>query len=176
MTKWTYRFALLALATAPFAVSHGHADETRIGTVDMQKALETVDAGKKAKSQLDKEFAAKKKEIQAEESTLRKMTEEFKKQSLVMNDDARKKREAEIQARIMKFQESTGRSEMEIQQKQRELTGPILNKLRSIINEVAKSKGYTVILEKNENMVLFSPDKDDLTAEVVATFNKKNSG
>jgi outer membrane protein len=148
------------------------ADEVKIGTVDMQKALQTVDSGKKAKAQLEKEFNAKKKEVQTEEASIRKMGEELEKQSLVMNEEAKNKKRGELQQRIMKLQESTARSQAELQQKERELTKPIIDKLREIIAELAKSKGYAVVLEKNENTVLFSQDKDDLTQQVVDKFNK----
>ncbi|OFZ22451.1 MAG: hypothetical protein A2X94_01265 [Bdellovibrionales bacterium GWB1_55_8] len=154
-------------------VSSVQAAEVKIGLVDMQQALQNVELGKKAKAQLEKEFNAKKKKLQDEESSIKKMGEEFKKQSLVMNDEARAKKQGELQERIMKFQELTARSQSEIQQKEQELTRPIINRLRQIISELAKDKDYTVILEKNENTVLFSKEKDDLTDEIVSRFNKK---
>ncbi|OFZ76249.1 MAG: hypothetical protein A3K03_02205 [Bdellovibrionales bacterium RIFOXYD1_FULL_44_7] len=148
--------------------------EEKIATVDMQKALQTVEAGKKARSLLEKEFNAKKKELQKEENSLKKMGEDFKKQSLVLSDEARIKKQNEIQERIMKFQEMTAKSQADIQQKEQELTMPIINKLRSVIGEIAKQKGYTVVFEKNENTVLYSLDKDDLTGEVIAAYNKQS--
>lgn len=138
----------------------------------MQRALQTVDSGKKAKAQLEKEFNAKKKDLQAEETAIKKMGEEFKKQSLVLSDEARMKKQGEIQERIMKFQETTARSQAEIQQKEGELTEPIIHKIRKIIGELAKKKGYSVILEKNENTVLFSLEKDELTEEVISLYDK----
>src|SRR4051812_47213280 len=100
MSKWTLGFTVLALSLASVAMA---SEEMKIGTVDLQKALQSVDAGKKAKAQLEKDFNTKKKELQNEEASLRKMTEEFKKQSLVMNDEARNKKQGEIQERIMKY-------------------------------------------------------------------------
>lgn len=171
LTKLVALSALLALS--PFVRSFAGDAPTRIGLVDMQKALQTVDAGKKAKAQLEKEFNQKKKELQTEEASLKKIGEEFRKQSLVLSDEARAKKQSEIQEKIMRFQETTQKAQVEIQQKEQELTQPILVKLRAMISEIAKKKGYNVILEKNENTVLFSEDKDDLTAEVVSSFNKK---
>jgi outer membrane protein len=165
--------ALIALSLV-FAAGV-RADEVKIGVVDMQKALQTVDAGKKAKAQLEKEFNAKKVEIQKEEDSIKKMGDEFKKQSLVMSEDARAKKQAEIQDRIMKLQEKTQASQMEIQKKEHDLTQPILGKLRSIIGDMAKQKGYSFVLEKNENTVLYSMDKDDMTDAVVAQYNKNPS-
>jgi len=173
MSKSLYQLCLglLLLGSAP-----AFAEEIRVGVVDMQKAIQSVEAGKKAKSQLEKEFNARKKDLQAEESSLKKMGEEFRKQSLALTDDARRKKQAELQERILKFQELTQRSQQEIQQKEQELTQPIVVKLRTVISDLAKQKGYTVVLEKNDNMVLYSLEKDDLTNEVVTIFNKGGKG
>ena len=166
-------FGIIAL-TGIFACGLATAaDDMRIGTVDMQVALQTVDAGKKAKAQLEKELTAKKKELQAEEDSIKKAGEEFKKQSLVLSDEARAKKQSELQERIMKFQEETGRSQMELQKKEHDLTQPIINQLRTIISDIAKKKGYTIVLEKNENTVLFSQDKDDMTTDVIGAYNKQ---
>jgi len=151
-------------------------EDFKLAVVDMQKALQTVEAGKKAKAQLEKEFNSKKKDLQAEEATLKKMIEEFKKQQLVMSDDARMKKQQEIQERGMKFQEMTQRSQAEIAQKEAELTQPLIKKLREIISETAKKKNFTVILERNENTVLYFQEKDDITDEVISQFNQKNKG
>jgi outer membrane protein len=164
---------LLAFLVAAGSTANAAAEDMKIGTVDMQKALQSVEAGKKAKSQLEKEFTSKKKELQDEESSIKKMGEEFKKQSLVMSDEARAKKQSELQERIMKLQENSGRSQMELAKKERDLTQPIILKLKTIVTDMAKTKGYTMVLEKNENTVLFSQDKDDLTNDVISTFNKQ---
>jgi len=147
--------------------------DVKIGTVDMQKALQTVDAGKKARSELEKEFNKKKAELQKEEASIKKMHDEFQKQRSVLSDQASAKKQAEIQQRIMKFQEETGKSQMEIQSKEQQLTEPIVVKLKEILEGLAKSKGYTVVLEKSGNTVLYSPDTDDLTGELISAYNKK---
>lgn len=163
-----------ALISAPmFGIQPVHAATEKIGTVDMQHALQTVEAGKKAKATLEKEFNKKKGQLQKEEAAIRKMGEELRKQAMVMNDEARAKKQAELQERIMKFQEMTARSQAEIQDRERQLTEPIINKLRGIIKNLATSKGYTMVLEKNENTVLFSQDQSDLTKDVIATYNKQ---
>ncbi len=170
----SFSASLLAVFFVVAGARTALAEDLKIGVVDMQKALQNVESGKKAKAQLEKEFNTRKKELQTEEASLKKMGEEFRKQSMVLSDEARAKKQQELQERIMKFQELTGRSQQEIQEKEQALTSPIINKLRETISELAKQKGYSVILEKNENTVLFSLDKDDLTTEVVTIFNKKS--
>lgn len=165
---------LLLLTVLSFGLSAYAETEVRIGTVDMQKALRTVKAGMSARSKLEAEFNKKKGELQKEEQAIKKMHDDFQKQSLVMSADARGKKQAEIQKRVMELQEKTMRSQQEIQGKEASLTKPIIDGLRDIISDLAQKKKYTVVLEKNENTVLYSMSKDDLTDEVISAFNKKN--
>lgn len=164
----------LTVAMSAIGFNSMAAAEIKIAVVDLQKALQTVDSGKKAKSTLEKEFNEKKKALQAEEESIKKMTEDFKKQSLVLSDEAKARKQGEIQERLMKYRELFGKSQFDIQNRERQLTEPIINKLKGIVEEVGKGQGYTIILEKNENNVLFSQPKDDLTEEVIKAFNKKN--
>ncbi len=150
------------------------ADEAgKIAVVDMQKAIEASDAGKKAKAKLEGEAKTVKKELETEEAALRKLDEEFKKQSLVMNDEAKAKKQGELQQRFMKFQETHAKKQMEFKTREKELVDPIVEKLRGVISEIAKSKNYALVLEKNETGVLYLLDKDDLTNDVVAAYNKQ---
>lgn len=156
------------------ALNTAAAADIKIAVVDMQKALQSVDSGKKAKTTLEKEFNDKKKQLQAEEEAIKKMSEDFKKQSLVLSDEAKNRKQNEIQERLVKYRELFGKSQFDIQNRERQLTEPIINKLRGVIEDLGSKQGYTIILEKNENNVLFSHPKDDLTEEVIKTFNKKN--
>ncbi len=171
--------ALMAIVS-PFAVAADAPTAavvgSKIATVDMQKALQTVEAGKKAKSQLEKEFNTKKKMLDDEQTAIKKLTEEFKKQTMVLNDESKAKKQQEIQERMMKFQDQMMRSQTEIQQKEGELTAPIVKSLKTMVKEMAAKKGYSLVLDKNEQTVIFSEEKDDLTEELVKSYNGKNKG
>jgi outer membrane protein len=160
---------LVAGASASSFASEG---SHRVAVVDMGKTMQSIEAGKKARSQLEKEFNAKSLEFQKEEAAIKKMNEDFQKQSLVMNDEARMKKQSELQSRYMKYQQATQQSQEELQKKERSLIQPILVKLREVVAEIAKKKNYDVVLQKDENMVLYFEEKDDLTTEVIASFDK----
>jgi outer membrane protein len=165
---------VLGMGSAFLSGAHA-AEDFKIAVVDMQRALQNVEAGKKAKAQLEKEVEAKKKQFDTEKAAITKMGEEFKKQSLVMSDEARAKKQGELQERVAKLQQKGMETEQELRMKEQQLTQPIITKLRSLVSEQAKKKGYSMVLEKNENTVLYSQDKDDLTQEVINFYNK-NSG
>jgi outer membrane protein len=171
------RFRLVFLAVlGVLALQTARAEEVKIGVVDLQQALQSVEAGKKAKAQLEKEFNEKKRQLQTEEEAIKKLGEEFKKQSMVLSDDAKARKQTEIQERMLRFRELFGKSQMEIQNRERELTEPILKKLRAVIEDIAKKKSFRIILEKNENSVLYSLTSDDMTEEVIKAFNSAKNG
>jgi outer membrane protein len=177
--KSSVRLSVMSLAAAvgmnAALVSPAHAaDDFKIAVVDMQKALQSVDAGKKAKAQLEKEVEAKKKEFDSEKAAITKMGEEFKKQSLAMSDEARAKKQNDLQERIAKLQQKGMETEQSLRMKEQQLTQPIINKLRGVVTEQAKKKGYSMVLEKNENTVIFSQDKDDMTQDVINAYNKSS--
>lgn len=165
----------LGLAAAS-AFAEEAATTTKIATVDMQKALQTVDAGKKAKSQLEKEFNTKKKMLDDEQNAIVKLEGEFKKQTMVLNDEAKEKKFQELQERKMKFQQQLMRSQTEIQQKEGELTAPIVKSLKEMVKAIAAKKNYQMVLDRNEQTVIFSQEKDDLTDDLVKAYNAKSKG
>jgi outer membrane protein len=144
----------------------------KIGYVDMQKAIQSTETGKKAKKDLEKEFNDKKKELGDKEKDLKKLSEDLEKKSMVLSDEVKQKKQMEFQEEMLKYRELVGKSQQAIQERERSLTQPILEKLRSIISDIGQKEGYTVILEKAENSVLWAPKTIDLTDRVVTTYDK----
>ncbi len=156
-----------------FTVGAHAAEDVKIGFVDMQKAIQEVQSGKKAKKELEDEFNKKKKELEKREADIKKMGEDFEKRSMAMNEDARMKKQGEIQGEMRKYQEMASKAQMEIQKRERDLTQPIVTKLRGILEEIAKKENFTVILERSENAVMYAKKEIDLTERIVKEHDKK---
>lgn len=149
-----------------------HAAEMKIGYVDMQKAIQSTAAGKKAKAELEGEFNKKKKELEKKEADLKKMGEDLERKKSVLSEEVLNKKQAEFQEEMLKYRDVVGKSQIEIQKKERDLTAPILEKMKKVIEKVAKEKGYSMILE-NSQMVLFATADADLTDAVIKTYEKE---
>lgn len=158
--------------TAVFMTASLAQAQAKVGFVDMQKAIQTTAAGKKAKAELEGEFNKKKKDLEKKESDLKKMGEDLEKKKAVLSEEALGKKQAEFQEEMMKYRDVVGKSQVEIQKKERELTAPILEKMRKVIGKIAKDKGYTLVLE-NSQMVLYSTADADLTEDVIKAFDKE---
>ncbi len=170
MTRNNTLLGLLVLAFTSLAVN---AQDLKIGYVDMQKAIQNTAAGKKAKKELEDEFNKKKKELEKREADIKKMGEDFEKRSMAMNEDARSKRQQEIQIEMRKYQEVAAKSQMEIQKRERDLTQPIVDKLKKIIDQIAEKEGFTMILERSEQSVMWAKKDLDLTDRVIKEHDRK---
>jgi outer membrane protein len=159
----------LTLISTPFAQA-----EVKIGYIDMQKAIQETGLGKKAKKDLEEEYNKKKKDLEKKEADLKKMNEDLEKKALVLSDEVRGKKQQELQAEMLKYRDQVGKSQMEIQKKERDLTVPIVEGLHKIVKQIAENEGFTVVLEKSEQSVMWAKKDIDLTDRVIKEFEKES--
>ena len=55
----------------------------------------------------------------------------------------------------------------ELKAQEEGLTKDVIKKIQTIIEGVAKRKGYDLVLDNNERVVLYSPDSMNITSEVL---------
>jgi outer membrane protein len=168
-----YKMVLMVFAFSLSPLGARAAEAMKFGVVDMQKAIQETSTGKKAKKELEDEFNKKKKDLEKREADIKKMGEDFEKRSMAMNEEARMKKQAELQGEMRKYQELAGKSQLEIQKRERDLTQPIVTKLRTILDDIAKKEEYTMIFEKSEQSVLWAKRDADLTERLIREYEKK---
>lgn len=145
----------------------------KFGYVDIQKAIQATEAGKKAKKELEAEFNKKKKVLEGKEKDLNEMRTDLEKKAMVLSEEVRDKRRAELQEEFMKYQKLASESQQSIQNRERELTGPIVEKMLKVVAKVAEKEGYSMIFVKNEQTLLWARKDLELTDRLVAEFEKE---
>lgn len=143
---------------------------SKIGYVDMNKALRSTQAGKAADEQLQKEYQQKQKELGDKKNDLETMMENLKKQSMVISSEVRSQKEKALYEEQLKFQKLVAESNLAIQKRERELTEPILEQLQEVIGEIAKKGNHEVILPKAA--ILWAKPQFDLTDQVIQRFDE----
>ncbi len=147
--------------------------ESKVGYVDMQKAVQATTSGKKAKTDLETEFNKRKKELDKKKADIEKMGQDLEKKKAVLSEEVLGKKQMELQEEMMKFQKVVGENQLEIQKKEKELTLPILEKMKKVIEKVAQDKQFTIVLERTEQNVLFAQKDADLTDDVIKAFESQ---
>ena len=148
------------------------AADTKIGFVDLVRALNESDSGKKAKADLEYMIKSKQVTIDEKGKSIEKAKGDFEKQVSVLSAEAKKTKEEELERLIREYQRLVQDSQNDVKKKEGELTGDILKELRVIIQKIGQDEGYTLILESAEGQILFAKKEIDLTESVIKKINE----
>lgn len=143
----------------------------KIACVDIQRAINECSAGKEAKRALTKEAEKVQNLIFEKQRELQDMKESLDKQSLMLSPEARASREKELQARLRDYQRWGEDLQNEMNQKKMELEKTVFIGLQKVIQKLGADEGYTLILEKNETIVLFASKPTDITDLVIKAYD-----
>lgn len=148
--------------------------EQKIAYVDLQRALEETEEGKRAKAKLKKDFDTKQSELDARQNELKKMKEDIDKQRNILKPDAIALKEQDLQQKLVKLQETYMRLQKDLQEKEAQATQGIFKRMQGVIAQIAQAEGVTYVLEKNSG-ILYAPPALDLTNELIRKFNASGS-
>ncbi|MDA8432521.1 MAG: OmpH family outer membrane protein [Nitrospiraceae bacterium] len=154
---------------------HAYAENVKIGVVDLMKALNESDSGKKAKGELETLIRAKQTVLDQKGKEIEKVKSELEKQSSILSAEAKKSREDDLEKMLREYQRLVQDSQNEVKKKEGELTGDILKEIRVIVEKMGDEGGYTVILENVEGVVLFSKKEINLTSVVIKKYNESKA-
>jgi outer membrane protein len=161
---------ILFLIESGLSVSTAFA-ELKVGCVDMQRAMNECQAGVEAKKVISKEMEKLQKLFAERQKELQTMKEALEKQAPMMKLEARTAKEKDFQAKVRDYQRWLEDNQKEIQQKGMEMERTILQGIQKVVKKIGEEEGYTFVLEKNENIVLFSSKAIDLTDRVIKAYD-----
>ncbi len=166
--------SIVMLAALLLAAPAVRADEFKLGTVDLQRALNECDAGKKAKEDFKGQVDKLQADLAKQKGEIEKIKDEVEKKGMVLKDEERKNVERDYQKRLRDFQRTYKDSQAELQQRDNELTGEILRELQEVIAEWGAKQNFTLVLEaSNTGAVLYNSRAVDITDQVIQEYNAR---
>ncbi len=165
------RAVLAATLLAILCVPSLAAADVKIGYVDLQRALNESAAGKKAKDDFRGQVERLENQLKGKKEELDKLKSDLETKGTVMADAQRKKLETEFEQKRLDLKRRFEDSQQELQKKDQELTGKIIQDLQGIIKEVGDRDGYTLILELGSSPVLYYKKSSDITDDVLSVYN-----
>lgn len=167
------RFVGIAVGLLLWAGVAQAQDALRIAVVDIDQAVNATEQGKQARDELAKKRKAAEGQLKPLMDKGRALAEEIQSKRFVLSEEALYQKQldlAEIQndARA-RMAELEGQYKVDSER----LVGPLRQKLIEIINDIGKSEGFTVILERNTPGLLYAKEALDITDLVIQRFNKK---
>jgi len=172
MKKGGIFFLSWGVLVAFFSPAFG-AEPVKIAYVDMQKALNVCEAGKEAKKQITLEVEKMQKTFAAKQREVEKLKEDLEKRGSVLNENVRREKERDYQAKLRDLQRLQRDYEEDLRRKDRELTEHILKNLEAIVKKLGEEGKYTLILERNQPAIVYISNALDLTDEVIKISDQK---
>jgi outer membrane protein len=169
------RIILLLLGLLAFSIPSLKAQELKIGYLDPQAVLTRMPEMAAVEQKL-KNFAEKKqKELIDKQTILQQQLELYQQKQAVISEDARKKEEAKLQQMNQEIMDLQNQSQVQLQQRQAELMGPLLEQIQNAINSVSKEMGLTYVFNavtsQGDFVILYASDemqsKYDITEKVM---------
>ena len=164
------RSTLIGLVLVAGLARPALAEETKLGFVDLRRALHETEDGRKARTSLEKVFSQKQKELDEQQEDVKKAIEDLNKKRTLLPADTVRQKEAELQERVAKVQETYMRHQKDLATKEEEATRPIVERLNRIIGKIAEKENFTMIFDRNQGVVFAKPHLD-LTNEVIRRYN-----
>jgi len=144
--------------------------QIKVAYVNSDRILSEYDEAKEAQSKLDIEAKKLEDQYKGMLGKLDSLTKDYDRQKMIMSDARRATKEAEItqlQQNIQKFQVEKLGPEGEIYKKQAELVGPVLEKVKTVIQKVGKDNKYDYIFDTVAGNILYADPAHDMTDKVI---------
>jgi len=149
-----------------------HAEDLKIGIVDVEQAVTSTDTGKAARQELESKIKEAEAQLQPMMDRYQAMVKEIEAKQFVLSEDAMRQKRlevAELQNKIVnRRREIQGQLEVERER----LIGPIREKFAAIIADVGRKEGFALILQRGAPGLMYSREALDITDLVVEEFNK----
>src|SRR5881296_1631356 len=145
--------------------------EVRIAVVDMQRALNDCDAGKKAKDQVKAKFEKSQDQLRKQREDLDRMKEDYDRKALVLKEEERRNLEKDLETRTLDFKRKYEDFQRDLKRTDAELTQGIVEELYGIVRDYGEKHGYSLVLEASNGALLYNDKATDITDEIIKLYN-----
>lgn len=145
--------------------------QQKIGYIDSKIILENMQDAKDAQQTLDNLVEQWKNDLQVLNDSLQLLKEDYEKKKLILTENIKQQKEADISAfekKISEFKNNKFSENGEYFQKQNELMKPVLNRIFQALQEVAREGNFDFVFDRNSEIILlYMNEKYDLTQKVI---------
>ena len=159
--------ALVCAAAMPRVAG---AQAAKIAVVDLQRAINETEDGRKAKDRLKKLFESRQQGLDKKQQDLKKLKDELDQQKNVLSRDALETKVESYQKQLVELQQVYVEYQRELAEKEGELTKSIIERMERILRRIGQTDGYSLIVERGEAGVIYVPTNLDVTDVVIQRY------
>ncbi len=168
---------VILIVSAALVFTLNVATAQKFAYIDTQYILDNIPDYKTAQQTLDQISIGWQKEIEAKYAVIDKLYKDYQAEQILLTDDMRKKREAEIMEKekeVKELQKAKFGYEGELFKKKQELVKPIQDKIYNAVKKLATDQSLAVVFDKSSDLtILYSNPKYDKSDEVLTALGFK---
>jgi len=147
--------------------------DSKVGVINSQRLLNETTVGKRAKDSSASFSKNRQALMELEERELRRLEEDFVKQSSVLSPTAKREREEIFRRRMQEYQQKAGELNREVQEKQKEVLEGFRDKIEIVVAKLAKRLGLQVVVDKSKGgPTIYHEQSLDISDQVIEEFNR----
>ncbi len=173
------KFRILMTLALAFAGMAAAADAPRIAVVDSKAVFDGYFGTKESQVKYDKQVASWEQEVSDRQKELQSIKAKYDKQSLMLSEDKKKKLRDQLQqkqADLQKLVNNLYGKNGKVLKENEKFTAPIIKKIRTTVQTVAKAEGYDFVFDRSAGAVFYWKDDADLTQKVIDRLNAEYGG
>lgn len=170
------RAPLLALGFGVLAFGQAGAPPTKVGIIDIQRAIIQTKDGQKAAADLNTKVEPKRKEVDAKQAELKQMEQQYRTGANTMSDEAKQKLMRDIDQHRKQLQRQTDDAQAELEAEQQRILQDLGQKVMAVVTRYANEHGFALVLDVSNaanTPVLYASSSIDITADIVALYDKQ---
>jgi len=145
--------------------------ELKVGVVDMQRALNECEAGKKARDQVKAKFEKAQDQLKRQREDLDRLREDYDKKAVVLKEEERRNLEKDLENRSLEFKRKYEDFQRDLKRTDSELTAGIVDELYGLVRDYGEKHGYSLVLEASNGALLYNDKATDITDEIIKLYN-----
>ena len=150
---------------------------TRVGYIDMNVILESIDEYQEAGLLLDKNISSWKKEIELKKIQLKQYQDQLNTERILLTPELINDRELEIKdfaSEIISLQEKRFGPKGDMIVQRSKLIQPVQDQVMSVVKLIAEEKKYDFIFDRSSNItMLYSAKNYDISDLVIKRINRQ---
>ena len=163
MKQFRTLFIALALMIGATAFTNAQSKVAHIATQELVQDLPEYKSAMDQLQKLEKTYDAEIKDMLSEaQSTMQR----YEAEANTKSEEENQKRAVEFQSAQRRIQEHSAKARQDLQKKETDLLKPILEKVRTAIQKVARDKGYDYVLDSTTGTGVLLADGYNLMPDV----------
>lgn len=165
------KFAIAILVVLVQAQFVSAAPEFKVGYVDIQKALAESKAGSSARQEYEAEVKQAQSELDKKKEVFQAKRAAFDKQKSTLAEESLAQKQEELIQMERDLKRNFQDLEAKLRRRNGQILGELVKDLRKAVEQVGQQRGYSIILEKSSDAVLYVDKQHDITTEVVKVYD-----